>query len=1362
MELMEENGWSLPAVIGRVVEKLHVYLGSRSDSGKFKGTMKMLDLLKEKRDLFCEENLRRVNIDREEDLAAWLRLVKVAADDAVELVIDMEAETAGNPAGSDYSDHLRLKYIIGKLVSVCAEGECIVDVPNLESVQNDNSSDHAANLKENASNDDMDDRTNFHHDSKICETKYLPHDEFLVGRDNEIAIIRDMVLDSAEYVATVASLQSREQAENLHRPQKDWITEVLQNMDASKNTEVLLQENKMTAEAAHRVEYTRLAHDNTVANLRNPKVIPIVGIGGVGKSALARFIFQDGSVQEHFHGPSAWVYVTDRISHDEMIKQIIFSFGPKHALPHLCDDMKDVRTVLQRIIEGKRFFLVLDDVWSEIDAVWSGLRSVLRDGAPGSVVLVTTRFFGVASSIGTTGPIVLDPLQYDDSWALLKHYVFSNPFGSQSIQALEPISRKIADRLHGLPLAVKLVSASLRINLEESHWEKFLQGWWWNNRDDNLSISTISSLGSCYCELIGNMRQCFIFCSIFPRNYVFQKLKLVQMWIANGFVQLNSNTDIRRLEDIAGEWFDELVNRAFLQPSACKTGYIMHDLVRDFASALASNEYNGTSDDKLIDISQIRYLSIEMGDITVQPAGYKQLRTLMVSGDSYGFFSGKACYDLDTVLKGVASLRMLDFSSSRWSGAALQFFGFCAQNGYNLQIPLCIWTGLQTSTPYPIREFHPLDAISGLKYLRHLDLSFTGINRLPNSICSLCHLQVLCLLGCIFHSLPGNMNSLINLRHLYARSDTIAQICGIGKLTKLQELHEFRVKEEDGHRITELRNLNDIRGSLCISNLDAVTDHGEEVGANIIDKVHLKILELKWLDKITWRAMALAPDLTTGVLGGSSAPRNLQEVKLFGYPGNVLPNLVVLLKHVRVMEISSCSRLYVLPPLEQFEHLQKLKLHKLPFIKDINFKVYGPSDVVFKSLEELSFEDMEEWESWTCAGGKESIPNLRKLQIFQCHKLRKVPFKSLGTCTEEIFLEQWWHANAISGYLRRLTGLTRLEIQNSLQKRSGGILKIPCEQLTCLEYLCMKGFREVQMEGGLWHLRKIRDLRIFDCLPTVDEGKHILTWVPTKGAHVMHSLTHLTLSGRSLSTDLRSIFLCKIPSLRTLCFEHTSNFPGLTGQWLRQLSSLEEMSMYWCHTLPSSLGILSSLKKLTIKTRMKNYSIPPNSIPCNLKELQIRSSHIELEARCLKPNEEVWPDVEKMAKSQRDKWQRGILAEWHKHRMKFWLRNLLELKNMSAEVFNIAGPRQHLSTRAIASPVNDDDETAFECMNTKPKPDEPSIEDQEHMSNIKKERARWLREEKQRLLKLKGIDWPNIAHVPYIRINGNIIQNLYS
>jgi ABC-type glutathione transport system ATPase component len=271
---------------------------------------------------------------------------------------------AGNLASSDYSNHLRMKYIIGKLVSVCAEGECIVDVRSLKSVRIDSSSlssDHAPNLKENASKHDMDDKNLFRPEYKINETKSLPHDDFIVGRDREIAMIRDMVLDNAQYVAVAASLQGREEAENIHMSQKEWIIQTLQNIDESKKTEeVLLREKKNTQqivdvtvnskEMRNKVEYTCLAHNTSVTNLRNPRVIPIVGASGVGKSALARFIFQDRSVQDHFDGQSAWVYVSDRISQDDIIKQIMFSFGPEHALPNLTAELKDVHTVLQSII----------------------------------------------------------------------------------------------------------------------------------------------------------------------------------------------------------------------------------------------------------------------------------------------------------------------------------------------------------------------------------------------------------------------------------------------------------------------------------------------------------------------------------------------------------------------------------------------------------------------------------------------------------------------------------------------------------------------------------------------------------------------------------------------------------------------------------------------------------------------------------------------------------------------------------------------------------------------------------------------------------------------------------------------------
>lgn len=106
------------------------------------------------------------------------------------------------------------------------------------------------------------------------------------------------------------------------------------------------------------------------------------------------------------------------------------------------------------------------------------------------------------------------------------------------------------------------------------------------------------------------------------------------MWIASGFIQPNNVTSSRRLEDITGEWFDELINWAFLGPSGCKTGFVMHDLVRDFAIALSSNGFRGMN--TVNDSSQIlHYLSIEMGGVNVQLSDFeiKHFKPLMMFAD---------------------------------------------------------------------------------------------------------------------------------------------------------------------------------------------------------------------------------------------------------------------------------------------------------------------------------------------------------------------------------------------------------------------------------------------------------------------------------------------------------------------------------------------------------------------------------------------------------------------------------------------------------------------------------------------------------------------------------------------------------
>ncbi|KAL5197300.1 hypothetical protein ABZP36_000812 [Zizania latifolia] len=781
------------------------------------------------------------------------------------------------------------------------------------------------------------------------------------------------------YSEEPTSLEFRKEANQTQISQKGWITETLQKTEMSKWTQQATEVSPyLKNEMGNKVGY-----NSTVTYLQNPTVIPIVGVSGVGKSALAQFIFNDRNVQEYFADRFAWVYMTDKINQLDVIKKIIYSFDREYDLNDVID-LESAHIELQNIIEGAK-----------------------------------------------------------------------------------------------------------------------------------------------------------------------------------------------RLEDVAGEWFHELVNRAFLQPSVCKTGYIMHDLVWDFASALSSNEYHGINS-SLRGVSQdVRYLSIDMEGLNALPKyiNIKQLRTVILIGDIDQPSSNEIHHPLGRIFDCSTSLRLLDLSS-------------CS---LGIVIP---------------------NDMSALKHLRYLDLSFTGIKTVPDSVCSLCHLQVLGLRGCTLDELPGNINSLINLRHLHASSDTIAKINGIGKLTKLQELHRYHIKAEDGHRITELRDMNDLSGSLCISKLDMVTNLAEALEANIVGKKYLTTLELRWS---AYNLAEASPDL---ILEGLSPPTYLQDLKLYGYSGFAFPGWLSQLKHVRTVEISSCKNLKVLPPLGQLENLQKVKLDKLPSIKHIESEFYGTSNVVFRSLEELSFGFMESWESWMYSGSNEFIPNLQKLRIDSC-SLSKVPFESLSSSTKEIIL--WYsglHGDTVSRYLQRLT-----------------------------------------------------------------------------------------------------------------CVTH-----------------LERFTLEYCDQIQS---------------------IPPNSLPGNLKELQIEGGSFQLETRCQNPNGEVWqPKGRKMVQ-----WREEKMKEWRRSKIMYGhdKMNLFKMQRMKKEQqrlmmdkrMKVADECEHSFSKE-ENPWNVDEQLEEE----EPLDEwlQPSHGDKHEWrllswvptkldqaligkGSLVKERDEWLKEEECKLLEILGKDWPNISHV---------------
>ncbi|KAL6327933.1 hypothetical protein AAG906_031277 [Vitis piasezkii] len=271
-------------------------------------------------------------------------------------------------------------------------------------------------------------------------------------------------------------------------------------------------------------------------------VIPIVGMGGLGKTTLAQLVYNDEKVTKHFE-----------------LKMWSYKISPRFCYRENFDlmDLDILQSKLRDILKGKRYLLVLDDVWTEKKSDWDRLRLPLRAGATGN----------------------------DDCWSLFKQIAFENR-NADAHPELVRIGKEILKKCRGLPLAVKTIGGLLYLETEEYEWEMILKSDLWDFEEDENGI--LPALRLSYNHLPEHLKQCFVFCSVFPKDYNFEKETLVLLWIAEGFVLAKGR---KHLEDLGSDYFDELLLRSFFQRSKINSSkfFVMHDLVHDLAQYLAGD-----------------------------------------------------------------------------------------------------------------------------------------------------------------------------------------------------------------------------------------------------------------------------------------------------------------------------------------------------------------------------------------------------------------------------------------------------------------------------------------------------------------------------------------------------------------------------------------------------------------------------------------------------------------------------------------------------------------------------------------------------------------------------------------------------
>ncbi|KAL5549572.1 hypothetical protein UlMin_004803 [Ulmus minor] len=302
-----------------------------------------------------------------------------------------------------------------------------------------------------------------------------------------------------------------------------------------------------------------LSDDATGENL---SVIPIVGLGGIGKTALAHLVYEESGVQKHFD-LKVWVTVSEDFDVFKITK-VIFEKITRETCN--ISDLFQLQTELKKAVSGKKLFFVLDDVWNEDYGRWDGLKSAFESGAPRSKIIVTTRSKVVALTMSKVTMHELKLVKDEACWGIFKRHVFDD---NEAPAELEQIGREIVKKCKGLPLAVKSLAGLLRSTSNPEEWREVLNSDIWQLQfQNNLNNKVLPALWLSYQFLPPCLKQCFAYCSIFPKDYQFDESdmkKIIWLWMAEGLLQPETG---KKIEEVGEKYLQTLIVRSFFQYSS--------------------------------------------------------------------------------------------------------------------------------------------------------------------------------------------------------------------------------------------------------------------------------------------------------------------------------------------------------------------------------------------------------------------------------------------------------------------------------------------------------------------------------------------------------------------------------------------------------------------------------------------------------------------------------------------------------------------------------------------------------------------------------------------------------------------------
>nr|KYP46868.1 Putative disease resistance RPP13-like protein 2 [Cajanus cajan] len=681
-------------------------------------------------------------------------------------------------------------------------------------------------------------------------------------------------------------------------------------------------------------------------------IISIVGIEGTGKKTLARLIFDDEAVEDHF---SCRVFVS--VSPSWTVEKLLDEIATQSEI-NIMGGQQDTL----RILATTKYLIVLDGIQFRTSHFLDTLTEAIPDMSTGSRILLTTRNASIVAPHAAARSFVhhLQLLDDENSWILFKRSLIVDiPLPPKLIE----VGKKIVAKCGGLPSEILRTTTLLsRRDVTDEGWKEQLKQ---PNPVENPWAETLGTNLPLY------LKRCLFYLELFPANFGIPVRRLVVLWVAEGLVQHGKHQEAP--EQVAERYLTELIDLNMLQVAkrkpngkvkTCRLPNSLRDLLVIKANELRFPQVS-TSTDLNPTNSRIRQVADRFDEKDIW---HKHIHVSNRNDSA----------SLRNYYKDVLSFLSFDAREGSKPGQDISKF-----------LNLCIWSNclllLRVLDLEGVHKPELPENISKLTLLRYLGLRWTYLQSLPSSIGNLLKLQTIDLKHTYIHTLTSSIWKM-ELRHLFLSETYRTRFPSKPKsagdsLSDLQTLWGLFVDEGtpvkgDLDKLVNIKRLGIACQSMSLdenamnSQLDAVADW-------ILKLEKLKSLRLKSRDEkgqpwnLHLNSLQNHTDLTDlYLLGRLSGPSILSR-----FP----PNLSELtLSHSKLED----------DPMQILKDLENLRSLSLLAESYLGERLFCNSQS-FPKLHVLKVWNLEQLEEWKIE--KEALPSLIQLEIRACSRMTKLP-----------------------------------------------------------------------------------------------------------------------------------------------------------------------------------------------------------------------------------------------------------------------------------------------------------------------------------------------------------------------------------